>query len=157
MWSNEVGWRVGGGGYSTCGRRAIWHNGAISQCSREMEKSASYPWVHLLTMIPFHYNDVIMRAMASQITSLTIVCSTVYSDADQRKNPSSASLVFVRGFHRWPVNSPNKEPVTRKMFPFDDVIMLAWLLLGLHTPSDIHHTWELSTQTTPRNNQDNWW
>ena len=70
-----------------------------------------------------HYNDAIMSAMASQITSLTIVHSTVYSGADQRKHQSSASLVFVRGIHRWPVNSPHKEPVTRKMFSFDDVIM----------------------------------
>ena len=77
----------------------------------------------------YHYNDVIMSAMASQITSLTIVYTTVYSNTDQRKHQSSASLVFVRGIHRGPVNSPHKGPVTRKMFPFDDVIML--LLLGL--------------------------
>ena len=70
-----------------------------------------------------HYNDAIMGATASQITSLTIVCSTVYSGADQRKHQSSASLAFVRGIHRWPVNSPHKWPVTRKMFPFNDVIM----------------------------------
>ena len=74
--------------------------------------------------IPRHYNDVIMGAMASQFTSLTIVYSTVYSGADQRKHQSSASLAFVRGIHRWPVNSPHKGPVTRKMFPFDDVIMV---------------------------------
>ena len=43
--------------------------------------------------------------------------------ADQRKHQSSASLAFVRGIHRWPVNSPHKWPVTRKMFPFDDVVM----------------------------------
>ena len=59
-----------------------------------------------------------------QITSLTIVYSTVYSDAHQKKHQSSASLAFVRGIHRWPVNSPHKWPVTRKMFPFDDVIMI---------------------------------
>ena len=70
-----------------------------------------------------NYNDVIMGTMASQITSLTIVHWTVYSDADQRKHQSSKSLAFVRGIHRWPVNSPHKGPVTRKMFPFDDVIM----------------------------------
>ena len=64
-----------------------------------------------------------MGAIASQITSLTIVYSTVYSDADQRKHQSSASLAFVRGIHRGPVNSPHKWPETRKMFPFDDVIM----------------------------------
>ena len=71
-----------------------------------------------------HYGDVIMAAIASQITSLTIVYSTVYSDADQRKHQSSASLAFVRGIHRGPVNSPHKWPVTRKMFPLDDVIMI---------------------------------
>ena len=64
-----------------------------------------------------------MGAIASQITSLTIVYSTVYSGADQSKHQSSASLAFVGGIHRGPVNSPHKWPVTRKMFPFDDVIM----------------------------------
>ena len=63
-----------------------------------------------------HYNDVTMIAMASQITNLTIFYSTVYTDADQRKQQSSASLAFVRGIHRWPVNSPHKGPVTRKCF-----------------------------------------
>ena len=70
-----------------------------------------------------HYNDVIMGAIASQITSLTIAYSTVHPDADQRKHQSSASLAFVRGIHRWPVNSPHKWSVTLTMFPFDDVIM----------------------------------
>ena len=66
-----------------------------------------------------------MGAIASHITSLTIVFSTVYLDTDQRKHQSSASLAFVWGIHRRPVNSPHKWPVTRKMFPFDDVI-IAW-------------------------------
>ena len=70
-----------------------------------------------------HYNDVIMIMIASQITSLTIVYLTVYSGAHQRKHQSSASMAFVRGIHRGPVNSPHKGPVTRKMFPFNDVIM----------------------------------
>ena len=65
-----------------------------------------------------HYSDVIMGGIASLITSLTLVYSTVYSDADQRKHQSSASLAFVRGIRRGPVNSPHKLPVTRKMFPF---------------------------------------
>ena len=73
-----------------------------------------------------HYNDVIMRAMSSQITSLTIVYSTVYSGPDQRKHQSSASLAFAWGTHRCPVKSPHKWPVTRKMFPFDDV-MIYWV------------------------------
>ena len=72
-----------------------------------------------------HYNDVIMDPIASQITSLTIVYSIVYTSADQRKHQSSASLAFVRGIHRGPVNSPHKWPVTRKMLSFDDVIMIA--------------------------------
>ena len=65
----------------------------------------------------------ILLVLTSKITSLTIVYSTVYSGADQRKHQSSASLAFVLGIHRWLVNSPHKGPVTRKMFPFDDVIM----------------------------------
>ena len=64
-----------------------------------------------------------MGAMASHNTSLTIVYSIVNSVADQRKHQSSASLAFVWEIHRWPVNSPHKWPVTRKMFPFDDIIM----------------------------------
>ena len=75
-----------------------------------------------------HYSDIKMGPMASQITSLTIVYSTVYSGADHRKHQSSASLAFVRVIHRWPVNSPHKGPVKRKMFPFDDVIMLRSVL-----------------------------
>ena len=70
-----------------------------------------------------------MGAMASQITSLIIVYSTVYSGTDQRNHQSPASLAFVSGIHRWPVNSPHKWPVKRKMFPFDDVIMLSHKML----------------------------
>ena len=70
-----------------------------------------------------HYDDVIMTMLASQITSLTVVYSIVYSGVNQRKHQSSKSLAFVREIHRGPVNFPHKWPVTRKMFPFDDVIM----------------------------------
>ena len=71
-----------------------------------------------------------MGTMASKITSLTIVYTTVYSGADQSKHQSSASLAFVWGIHRGPVNSPHKWPVTRKMFPFDDVIMRQWITIS---------------------------
>ena len=74
-----------------------------------------------------HYNDIIMGSMASQITSLAIVFSAVYSGVDQRKYQSSASLAFVRGTRRGPVNSQHKWPVTQKMFPFDDVIMVPYI------------------------------
>ena len=75
-----------------------------------------------------HYIDVIMRAVAPQITSVFIAYSTVCSGVDQRKHQSSASPTFVRGIHWWPVNSPHKGPVTQKMFPFDDVIMITDLI-----------------------------
>ena len=94
-----------------------------------------------------HYNDVIMGAIASQITSLTIVYSIVYSDADQRKHQSSASLAFVRGIHRGPVNSPHKWPITRKMFPFDDVIMIWQHSISLSCTHIFWHSW-ISKQTT---------
>ena len=64
-----------------------------------------------------------MGVVASQITSLMSVYSTVYSGTNQRKHQSSASLAFVRGIHPWPVNSPHKYTGTPKMLPFDDVIM----------------------------------
>ena len=78
-----------------------------------------------------HYDDVIMTMLASQITSLTVVYSIVYSGVNQRKHQSSASLAFVREIHRGPVNFPRKWPVTRKMFPFDDVIMNFWDLINV--------------------------
>ena len=61
--------------------------------------------------------------MGAMAISNTVVYSIVYPVAGQRKHESSASLAFVRGIHRWHVNSRHKGPVTRKMFPFDDVIM----------------------------------
>ena len=78
-----------------------------------------------VVLLEWDYDDVIMGAIASLITSLTIVYSTVYSDAEQR-HQSSAPLAFVWGIHRGPVNNPHKWPVTRKMFPFDDVIMTSF-------------------------------
>ena len=82
-----------------------------------------FQWPVYAVLRKQHYDDVKIDAMASQITSLTIVYSTIYSGADQRKHQTSPSLAFVRGIRRGPVNSPHKCPVTRKMFPFDDVIM----------------------------------
>ena len=75
------------------------------------------------TFAPQHYTDAIMSAMASQITSLTILYSTVYWGTVQWKHRSSASLAFVRGILRWPLNSPHKRPLTRNMFPFNYAIL----------------------------------
>ena len=99
-----------------------WEATEKQRCNSEFTK-----WNDMYTTewhgIVSHYDDVRMGAMASQITSLTIVYSTVYSGADQSKHQSSASLAFVWGLHRGPVNSRHKWPVTREMFPFDYVIM----------------------------------
>ena len=86
-----------------------------------------------------HYNNIIMSTMASQITSLMIVYSTVYSGADQRKHQSSTSLAFVQGIHRSLVNSLHKWPVTRKMFPFDDIIMSCKALTAIYLQDNIPH------------------
>ena len=87
----------------------------------------SIPWrVYALSghsELKIHYNDVMMSAMASQITGVSVVYAIVCPGTDQR-NHQSASLAFARGIHREPVNSPHKGPVTRKMFPLDNVIMI---------------------------------
>ena len=119
---------------------ASWNLANIGLCNDFVIKSNNYPkhcwliingklynWWLLLPeadeLSHAHYSDVIMSAMVSQITRVWMVCSTVCSDADQRKHQCSASLAFVRGLHRGLVNSPRKGPVTQKMFPFDDFIM----------------------------------
>ena len=76
---------------------------------------------HILVV---QYNNVKTSVLAPQMTSLTILYSTVYSGAQQRNHQSSASLASVRGIHRWPVNSPYKGPQTWKILPFDDVLMI---------------------------------
>ena len=91
-----------------------------------------------------HYSDVTMSILASQITCDSTVCLCVCLDEHKRKHQSPCYWPFVRGIHHTPVNSPHKGPVTRKSFPFDDVIMIehrsenwliipfvgAWRLLG---------------------------
>ena len=81
----------------------------------------------IMTYDPFvvsmHYSDVMMSTMASQITIVSSVCSTVCSDADQRKYQSSTSLALCEGNSPVTGDSPHKGLVTRRMFPFDDVIM----------------------------------
>ena len=84
-----------------------------------------------------HYNDVIMSVMASQITSVSIVYLSVCSGADQRKHQSSASLAFVRGIHRCPVNSSHKGPVTRKTSTFEDVIMNCLQFIYIYTVAEV--------------------
>ena len=91
----------------------------------------SLPWLSMPCFL--HYSDVIMDAIASQITSLTIVYSSVYSGANQRKHQSSASLAFVRGIHRWTMNSPHKWPVTRKIITMTSL----WARWRLKSPGHV--------------------
>ena len=82
--------------------------------------------------------------MASQIFGVSVFYSTVCSGAYQTKHQSFASLAFVTGIHRWSVNSPYKGPVTRNMFPFDDVIMMTKYFgtkyLLVHATTILEHT-----------------
>ena len=90
-------------------------------------------WVNLVLHACLHHcSDVIISAKASRITGNSIVYSTVCSGADERKHQSPASLDFVRGIHRRPVNSPHKGPVTWKMLPFHDVFMIFWIFHFRH-------------------------
>ena len=94
----------------------------VQQLDNNFERIHSIAWNYSHVWSRHYSDDVTMGAIASQISSLAIVYSAVYSGADQRKHPSFPSLAFVRGIHWWPVNSPHKWLITRKMFPFDDVI-----------------------------------
>ena len=78
----------------------------------------------LVNFEALHYSGAIMSKMVFQITSVSIVYSIVSSGADQRKHQSATSLAYVWGIHPWPVDSPQKGPIARKMFPFDYVMMM---------------------------------
>ena len=106
---------------------------------------------HTLCGLNRHYSDVIMNPMASQITGVPLVCTTVCSGTDQRKHQSSASLAFVSGIHWWPVDSPHKGPVTRIFFPFDDVIMTCNKTIKLKQ-FDMHLITPASDITQPNDN-----
>ena len=142
-----------------CGRDAMEDKRCRGYCDKTNRKSQeSYNWSTAMQEVKseelfgvrpplrdIHNNDVIMGAVASQITSLTIVYSTVDSDADQRKHQSSASLAFGCGIHRGPGNSPHKWPVALKMFPCDDVIMIPnigrlrwWGLAGVYDSGHLY-------------------
>ena len=97
-----------------------------------------HSWHVLLYLWWSSQNDFIMNAMASQIASLTIVYSTDYSRRKEnikapRHWPTCGKFTgHVWWIHRWPLNISHKEPVTRKMFPFNDAIM--WMSLTVNEP-----------------------
>ena len=85
-----------------------------------------------------HYSAVIMNAMSYQITSVSSIYSTVCSGVDESKHQSFALLALLweeftddQWIPRWPVNSPHKEQVTRKMLPFDEFIMITYVIASV--------------------------
>ena len=110
-----------------CRKAVSWSGDMCMKISRQNLESRE----HVLP--PTHYTDVIMSTVAPQITGISIVYSTVCPGAGQRIHHDSALLAFVRGIHRWSVDSSHKGPVTRKLFPFDDAIMV-------HVQAYIDHT-----------------
>ena len=96
---------------------------AVSLCT--------YPWSESENRY-FHYNGTIMSTMGSQITSLTIAYSSVYSGADQRRHQNSASLAFVRGIHRHLMTSSCKItaacPVSNKLWKTSVCKNIHWVL-----------------------------
>ena len=70
-----------------------------------------------------HYSDVIMSMKASQTPASRLFTQPFYFRHRSKKTSKLRVTGLCVGNHRWPVNSPHKRPVTRKIFPFDDVIM----------------------------------
>ena len=112
----------------------------------------------------WHYSEVILGTVVSQITSISIVYSTICSGTDQRKHQSSASLAFVRRIHWWPLNSPHKGPVSWKMFPFDDIIIDLSHPKWWSFPSLLHCHWMMilrsiihRSQSSLKMRQSTWW
>ena len=98
-------------------------------------------WIFLTYLVEkCHYSDATIGSMAPQITGVLIVCLTVCSGTYQRKHQR---LAFVMGIYRWPGDFPHKGPVTRKMFPFDDVIMTKLINWTVSTVRKM--AWKLNT------------
>ena len=90
-----------------------------------------------------HYSDIIMSVMVSQITCVSIVCSTLCSGADQRKHQISVSLAFVRGIHQWLVDSPHKGSITQKKLPLDDTIMISNFVVSSVVADGLTNWWSI--------------
>ena len=95
-------------------------------------------YFELFSRSPYHYSDVIiLSAIGSQITGVSMVCSIFLFRCRPRKTSKLRATGLCGGIHWSPVNFPYKGSVTRKMFPFDGVIMIMLLPLstGLMVPS----------------------
>ena len=132
-----------------------WHRYRATAIKQTMFKWGRQPVSLLITTSPsHHYSDAVMSVMSSQITGISIVYSTVCPGADQRTHLWSASLAFVSGIHRSPVNSPHKGPVTRSIdvsiwWRHHDERLFLLLQLHVSMESDLvteyHHEVSLTT------------
>ena len=89
-----------------------------------------------------HYSDVIKGAMTSHHPHDCLL-NRLFRRRTTNTPKLYTSLAFVRGIHRWPVNSPHKWPVTRNIFPFDDVIILLLIILILSIPKIVYMCYAL--------------
>ena len=102
-------WRHCNNHYSMCACMKFWNKGCHIDNHDDFQPDNNESNVHALAQISvqslgmhfkspqsFHYSDIIMCAMVSQITSLTIVYLTISSGTDQRKHQNSMSLASVR-------------------------------------------------------------
>ena len=103
--------------------RLYWHRADRPANYKEI-KGLPTSWVLTSVEHSVHYSDVIM--MVSQITGVSILCSTVCSGADQKKISKFCVTGLCEGNSPVTSGSPHKQPVMQKVFPFDDVVM------GLH-------------------------
>ena len=107
--------------------QSVWWQAKMSAKQLQSScKEARFPCGFLSCPAAITHITVTSCVMASHITGVSVVYSIIYSGSDQRKHQSSRSLVFVRGIHRWPVDSPHKGPITQKIFPFDDAIRVVY-------------------------------
>ena len=110
-----------------------YFNREIKKCNIWSRKNATF------TTCPRHTHTLQWRHNGLDGVSNHQPNDCLLNRLDQRKHQSSASLAFVWGIRRWPVNSPHKRPVTRKIFPLDDVIMWPWIPTTV--PDDNHAAW----------------
>ena len=111
----------------------VSNNGWIEQCTGCIPRS-SIPHESLGHFTVINYSEVIMSAVTSQITWSRLFTQPFVRTQIKKNHQRSVSLAFVREIHRWPVISPHKGPVTRKMFPFNDVIMI--IIIAQHAGWD---------------------
>ena len=164
----------------TCSYLTLWlacwqRDGCILTTMKPPYTLSDYFRVYTLALRTVKSNlynncDAIIRAMESQITVISIVCSIACSGRDQRKHQSSALLTFVKGIYRWPVDSPHTGPVTRKIFPINDAVIICtqWMAMGASNSNYEYHKYQFvsvigfnvigwNRLKWMKMDRDNWW